>query len=168
MDKTALEQTITIYQDGLYRYAFFRTGSTEDAKDIVQTAFINMYVKSRIKKITNKKAYLYKSVQNACLNYRRDRKLRSIPEPADLHAGRDDTSYPVLLKEQYNVVQLWLRRLPEEQAEIIKLRIIDELNFTEIATLRDEPATTIKSRFKYGIDKLKQIIKSKESYYEMF
>src|SRR5579863_7395689 len=165
MDKTALEQTIISYQDGLYRFAFFRTGSVEDAKDIVQTAFINMYVKSRIKKITNEKAYLYRSVQNACLNYWRDKKPKSIPEPSDLQAAPDDTSYPVLLKEQYNVVRSWLRRLPEEQAEIIKLRIIDELNFTEIAILRDEPATTIKSRFKYGIDKLKQIMKSKESYY---
>jgi RNA polymerase sigma-70 factor, ECF subfamily len=168
MDKKELEQIITVYQDGLYRYAFFRTGSAEDAKDIVQTVFVNVFHKSRKETITNMKAYLYKCVQNGCLNCRRDKKPQTANEPTALQTGADDTSHRLLLKEQYSVVQSILGRLPAQQAEVIRLRIIDELNFAEIAALRDEPETTIKSRFKYGIDKLKTIIKSKTYYHEMF
>ncbi|MDD4385927.1 MAG: sigma factor-like helix-turn-helix DNA-binding protein, partial [Bacteroidales bacterium] len=48
-----------------------------------------------------------------------------------------------------------LKVLPEEQSEVIRLRIFDSLGFVEIASILETPVTTIKSRFKYGIDKLK-------------
>ena len=45
--------------------------------------------------------------------------------------------------------------IPEEQAEVIRLRTICDKSFTEISQILDVPVTTIKSRFKYGIDKIR-------------
>jgi RNA polymerase sigma-70 factor, ECF subfamily len=168
MDKTALEQMITTHQDGLYRFAFFRTGSAEDAEDIVQNVFLNMYRSHSMDTVTNIKAYLYKSVHNACINRRREQKMLTVADIPEQTTETDNTLQPVLLKEQYKTVELLLQRLPAEQAEVIKMRLTDELNFAEIAALLQETESTIKSRFKYGLDKLKKIVKSKDYYHEMF
>lgn len=168
MDKSTLEEIIAAYQDGLYRLALFRTRSPEDAKDIVQNVFVNMYCKCRTGTVKDMKAYLYKCVGNACLNFRRDTRHLAANDQNQMHCPPDEVPPQLLLHEQSRGIESLLRRLPPEQAEVIRLRIIDELTFAEIAALQEEPITTVKSRFKYGIDKLKQVLKSKECYHEMF
>ena len=59
-------------------------------------------------------------------------------------------------EEQRRIARL-LDKLQPRQAEIIRLHIHAGLKFTEIAEMLDEPATTIKSRFTSGIEKLKQM-----------
>ncbi|MDE6857689.1 MAG: RNA polymerase subunit sigma, partial [Alistipes sp.] len=41
---------------------------------------------------------------------------------------------------------------------VIRMRIHDELHFTEIAEILDIPVTTAKSRFAYGISKLRRLL----------
>ncbi|MCD8035312.1 MAG: hypothetical protein LUF83_13615 [Alistipes sp.] len=52
-----------------------------------------------------------------------------------------------------------LGSLPPEQADVIRLHTFGSLRFTEIAEVLDCPVTTVKSRFRYGIDKLKNVLK---------
>ena len=40
-----LERVIELYQDALFRFAFFRTGSLADSQDIVQNVFLKMVEK---------------------------------------------------------------------------------------------------------------------------
>lgn len=69
-------------------------------------------------------------------------------------------------REEYHRIEALLQKLPEEQAETIRLRVLDDLSFTDIATILNIPVSTTKSRFKYGIDKLKsKVFKLKEVYY---
>ena len=48
--------------------------------------------------------------------------------------------------------------LPDEQSEVIRLRIYGDRQFSEIAAICDIPLTTAKSRFRYGIDKLHEAL----------
>jgi len=57
--------------------------------------------------------------------------------------------------EEYKRINAMLRNLPIDQSEIVQMRCIDELSFIEIAEILKIPITTAKSRFKYGIEKLK-------------
>ena len=60
-------------------------------------------------------------------------------------------------QEQRRIEQL-LSRLPEQQSEVIRLHIHCSLKFTEIAEMLETPASTIKSRFMSGIERLKQLL----------
>ena len=51
-----------------------------------------------------------------------------------------------------------LDRLPKEQAEVIRLHTFASLRFTEIAQTLQLPASTVKSRFHYGIERLKKLM----------
>jgi RNA polymerase sigma-70 factor (ECF subfamily) len=69
--------------------------------------------------------------------------------------------------EEYRRIEKLLQTVPDDQAEIIRLRVLDNLSFIEIAGLLVIPVTTVKSRFKYGIDKLKLVLHPKETLYEL-
>ena len=55
-----LGEWIDLYQDQLFRYAFYRLGNHADAEDVLQDAFLK--VASSSKEIRNPKAYLYSTV----------------------------------------------------------------------------------------------------------
>jgi len=155
-----LESVITDFQDQLFRHAFFRTGSYADSQDIVQDVFIKLYHDNGdLSSLKNIKHYLYRSISNACIDFhRKSGKQKFEPiETANLpdHMNEKETSEVLIQIEEFKRLEELLKVLPEEQSEVIRLRIFDNLGFVEIAAILETPVTTIKSRFKYGIDKLK-------------
>jgi RNA polymerase sigma-70 factor, ECF subfamily len=168
-----LENVITEFQEQLFRFAFFRTGFFADAQDIVQDVFIKLYHdKVCLNTVHNLKNYLFRSVSNACIDYQR-KKGKYKFSPLDKATIPDDmnekeASHQMLLVEEYSRIELLLKNLPDEQAEVIRLKVLDDLSFVEIAQIFQIPVTTIKSRFKYGIDKLKlKVYKTKGVIYGM-
>ncbi|MBQ5899417.1 MAG: RNA polymerase sigma factor [Alistipes sp.] len=153
--KTNIEQLaewIDEWQEQLFRYAFYRVGSRSDAEDIVQDAFLKIF--SVQGSIANPKAYLYRIVSNGCVDLLRHKsKLTPLEERIPTPPQSDDSE----AEEEFRRIELLLRRLPEAQCEVIRLHIHAGLKFTEIAEMTEEPATTIKSRFASGIEKLKQL-----------
>ncbi len=166
-----LGNVITEFQDQLFRFAFFRTGSFADSQDIVQEVFIKFYQEnSYLSSVKNIKFYLFKSISNACVDYHRKTKklkfevLETITSTSVLH--EKDALQKMIQIEEYDRIEELLSELPNEQSEAISLRVLDNLSFAEIALILDVPVTTVKSRFKYGIDKLKtKIVNSKEVSY---
>jgi len=165
------ESVITEFQDQLIRFAFFRTGCFADSQDIVQEVFIKLYHENGyLTSVKNIKHYLYRTISNACVDYhRKSRKIKFEPiETAILpyNLQEKESSSESIQIEEYSRIEKLLCELPEEQAETIRLRVLDSLSFVEIASVLKIPVTTVKSRFKYGIDKLKtRIVTSKEVNY---
>jgi RNA polymerase sigma-70 factor (ECF subfamily) len=168
-----LEKVITEFQDQLFRFAFFRTGCYADSQDIVQEVFIKLYNDNEhLASINNIRYYLFKSIANACIDYQRKIKRLKLDtlDGANIPHNLDekDASHELILTEEYNRIEDLLSKLPAEQAETIRFRVLDDLSFTDIAEIKDLPVTTVKSRFKYGIDKLKsKVIRLKEVSYEL-
>ena len=155
-----LERVIEEYQDQLFRHAFVRTGSYADSQDIVQDVFIKLYYDNgNLSSIKNIKHYLYRSISNACIDFhRKSGKQKFEPiETAILPSqmNEKEASEILIQREESKRLEELLKILSKEQSEVIRLRIFDNLGFVEIASILEIPVTTIKSRFKYGIDKLK-------------
>ncbi len=147
-----VEEWIELYQDDLYRYAFFRLGSRADAEDILQDAFVKVATSER--EITNPKAYLYSTVMSGCVDMLRRRvKTKFVDEitAAPLQSVEQEA------EEEFSRIDRLLSRLPEMQREVIHLHIHSNLKFTEIAEVLNTPVSTVKSRFTSGIERLKQL-----------
>lgn len=168
-----LENVITEFQDQLFKFAFYRTGSFADSQDIVQEVFIKLYHENdNLASVNNIKNYLYRCINNACIDYqRKGKKLKfesidMIVLPSEIY--ENDASDHLIQIEEYDRIEKLLNGLPDEQSETIRLRIFDNLSFVEIAKILEIPVTTIKSRFKYGIDRLKtRIATLKQVNYEL-
>ena len=146
-----IARAVADYHAELYRFAALRTGSQSDAEDIVQEAFLRLLTAPG--KITHLRAYLYRCVANACC----DRKRRqAVFEPRVQQLPVDNGEAP--LREEAEWIAALLDRLPEEQVEVILLHTFASLRFTEIAQTLQLPASTVKSRFHYGIERLKKLM----------
>lgn len=144
-----LERLVDSHHEQLFRFAFFRIGSQADAEDVVQEAYLRL-ASCDLTRIANPKAYLFRTVANGCCDLlHRKTRLR----PLDRRIETVDDEYDA--REEYERIEALLRELPEEQADVIRLHTAGALRFTEIAELLDRPVSTVKSRFRYGIDRLR-------------
>ena len=152
--KQQLERIIDEHQQLLFSFAFFRVGSYEVAQDIVQDVFIKFYENSRhLSAASNVKAYLLKTVSNACIDYFRKYGKIQFVDIEYLENELTDEDEKLCLSEFFRIDDI-LSNLPLEQAEILRLKFVDSLNFVEISELLDINVNTVKSRYKYAIEKL--------------
>lgn len=156
------EALVEAYQHRLIRYAFRRLGRHEDAEDVIQQVFTRAFLeRGKKKKIRRPGPYLYRMAANACTDHLRKHKRAEVPleiVPDEELAADQGSSGPGAALIEIRRIEALLRPLPEKQAEVIRLRVTDELSFAEIAEILECSVSTIKSRFRYGIEKLRSRI----------
>jgi RNA polymerase sigma-70 factor (ECF subfamily) len=64
----------------------------------------------------------------------------------------------ILSDERSRLVAGALARLPEEQREVIALHLNGQLKLREIARLQEVPLTTVRGRYRHGIEQLRSIL----------
>lgn len=171
MSEAELEKLIDSYQESLLNHAFFICGSIQDAEDIVQDTFVKCFHQPpAIIEASKTKAYLYRMVNNASIDLIRKRKqnqVLDIDKMIDLPDEKQNGSRrKMLLHNEFLRINKLLEKIPEEQSEIIRMRTISNLSFVEIARILQIPITTVKSRFTYGIDKLRKKTEIKKEVYD--
>lgn len=145
----------------LVRFATIRIGSKAEAEDVVHEA-IRRILEKDISKIKRDcvRMYLFRIVYNLCKDfYLNSRNIRPLTDDDDeiLDTSKDDD----LDLEEIERLNSLLESLPEREAEVIRMNVMDELSFAEISRILSTPASTVKSRFKSGMDKLrKQYLKN--------
>ena len=146
-------------RDNLFRYGFYRLGSTSDTEDMLQELFIKLCNRSIVAIPDDRvelKCYIFRSMQNACNDILRHRSR--VPHVA-IEKLKDITTEelsPQNSADEFRLINRLFSTLPPEQSEALRLRIYSECSFQEIADIMQVPITTAKSRFKYGIEKLRK------------
>ena len=147
-------------QPHLMRYACYRLGDADDAKDALQDAYLKVCSKlseeksSEVKDLRN---YIFRTLSNICTSRLSQlSRLKMIPldarlDMADLPAENNEADYQ-------RIAQL-LMEIPEEQAEVIRLRIYGNNSFANVAEILSLPLPTVKSRFLYGLEKIRKAMK---------
>jgi RNA polymerase sigma-70 factor (ECF subfamily) len=157
----ALERIYEKYGTYLMTVATALLNNTHAAEDVLHDFFIS-FVNSadHIKINGNLRAYMAVCVANLARNRIQRRQL----EPAALDDNDQITSaalQPDLLaiqEENIAYVNQALSELPYEQREVIILHLQTNLKFTQIAELRSVPVNTIRSRYRYGLEKLRTLL----------
>lgn len=142
-------------QQNLLQYACYRTGDMEDARDAVQEAMVKMLEHGG--RVDNPKGYLYRSVCNACMDIVRMRgRMTSVGLETMTQLMQEE---PEDFSQEYHRISLLLTLIPEEQSEVIRLRFYADKSFAEIASILEVPLPTVKSRFLYGMEKMRKAMK---------
>jgi RNA polymerase sigma-70 factor (ECF subfamily) len=143
----------------LIRYAVTITGNQHDAEDAVSTTLVR--VADHLPLLAQARlpwSYLLRMVRNeSLLIARRRRRWSGIDNLSDLrtHCRVDQLEQ----EEAYRAVWKALRKLPTAQAEVVVLKIWEELTFAQIAEILEVPANTAASRYRYAMEKLSQVLK---------
>jgi len=157
------EALVDIVLDRLVWYALRLLGSVDDAEDVIQDVLVRVYAdRAKRKNVEQVVPYLYRMVANACKEHqRRDRKRPTAIESVRLEEIPDEQGGAQTHLDVVNGlrwVEELLDQLPPRQADVIRLRVIDDLTLSDIAHILCCSLPTAKSRLYYGLRKLRQIV----------
>lgn len=158
------EQLVVNYQDPLVRYAFRRLGNLMDAEDVAQEVFVRAFAdRHKRKDVRRVSSYLYRMTANLCTDHLRRRQplLVSLEEAREIPTSVANGVEMAMAAEALQKAEKLLQGIPEKQAEVIRLRVIDELTLREVAEVLGAPVTAIKSRLRHGLDNLRFIVARK-------
>ena len=155
---SALEDLYDEAAQTLYGLALWRTGSAEDAADVVQDVFVRVAEQgSRLAKVKNPRAWLLTVTRRAAIDLTRRRKRRRaepIQDCAFLTADDDPVDRSV---EATRASEL-LAGLPTAQRDVVYLRHFAWCSFAEIASIVGVPKFTAASRYRSGIARLRNLM----------
>lgn len=144
----------------LVRLAAALTRHQQDAEDAVQAALVHLAGQPRL--LTAAAApwpYLLRMVRNeALVILRRKQRCLAAGDLSDLitRCSVDEMEQ----EESQRAVWRALRTLPPEQAEVVVLKIWEEMTFAEIGQVLEASPNTIASRYQYAMVKLSQRLAS--------
>lgn len=149
-DEGALGEIYDRYESRIFSYIFRRTGETELAEDLTAQVFIKMLQAIRDRKAWHSSfsGWLYRIAHNLVIDFYRQRDRQpnvGLDETAEIVAEHDN---PVATVEQQITaerVRAALRRLTEEQAEVLSLRFLEGYSIIEVALMMNKTEGAIKA-----------------------
>jgi RNA polymerase sigma-70 factor (ECF subfamily) len=138
----------------LVRYAVTLTRNQHDAEDAVQAVLARLAARPKLLAAADHAwAFLLRMVRNEALGIvRRAKRSTLVANLADLTIRRRVDE--VELEDTHRAVWKALRQLPAEQAEVVVLRIWEEMTFAEIGEILEISQNTAASRYQYAMQKL--------------
>jgi len=139
---------------GLVLFARQWTHSSADAEDVVQEAFVRFWRKQH--RVDNR-GLLYATVRSIALDFLRRNSRRARRESLAVLES-DNSTEPQFEVDDESQQQLAaaVARLPNEQREVLVMKIWSELTFAEIAEALGISQNTAASRYRYALAALKK------------
>lgn len=127
------------YLPRIYTYCLRRLGHAQEAEDITAVVFGRALAGVQTYRGGSVAAWLFRIAHNSVANHLRDRRHdvsldRGTDRPCD-DRGNDQPLESVIATEERDEIRRLVRALPEEQQELLALRLIYELSAREIGSV---------------------------------
>lgn len=171
-EKRAIETLVYRHKDKLYTSIYLLVKDKAMADDIFQDTFLKIIRTLNEARYTEQGKFLPWAIRvahNLCMDYFR-KVQRQIPittaDGVDILSLLLPETVPASTKietQQTNVaIHQLIQQLPEEQREVIIMRIYGELSFKEIADTTGVSINTALGRMRYALLHLRKTIKEKQ------
>lgn len=167
----ALEKLIYRYKDKIYTGIYMLVKDKYLAEDLFQDAFLKMIRTMREGNYAEQGKFLpwaSRVAHNLCMDHFR-RVRRKIPvtlangeDILELLAGPDSSVPGIEQRQTEQSLRKLMEQLPEEQREVITLRIYGEMSFKEIARITGVSINTALGRMRYGLINMRRMIGEKQ------
>ena len=131
------------------------------AEDVVQDVFVSFAQSRRNFRVQGSlSGYLAASVVNRVRDHQRRRRRQAAASVEPMEHAREPLGpdQAVILSEQAKLLAGALAELPEEQREVVLLRLKAGVKFRDIASLQQTSVNTVLSRYRYGLEKLRSTL----------
>lgn len=159
-----LEELYERHGENLYRYLLFKLGSAEDAEDCLQECFCRFArYDLRWRLVRNRQAFVFRVVRNEANRFLRRRLSRKAGDTTIASGAAAGFPAAFVVPGHPSLASLIRRaeELPEDQKEVIFLKVFDGLTFKEIGSVCGVSINTAASRYRYGIEKLREALEEK-------
>jgi RNA polymerase sigma-70 factor (ECF subfamily) len=163
--REALTRIYQKYKADLLLLAMALLNDKAAAEDVVHDVFVSFVQGLDGFRLTGSlKGFLLTCTANHARNWNKAERRRAYasPGPTDDAVSESDGPQQYLeCNEQLERLSDALAELPIEQREVVMLRLQAAMTFQAIAKARGMSPNTAKSRYRYGLDKLRSILNGK-------
>lgn len=155
-DAEAFGELYELYYKEMYCYACYVTGSEAMAQDAVSDAVLSAF--RQISSLKNSKAFkgwLFKILCAACKRYyTENEKKKSLVYLDDENGGHEEPADIGSIELSVELRKA-LEELSAEEREIVLLSVLGNYKSHEIADILDIPSSTVRSKLKRSLKKLR-------------
>ena len=162
IDQNHLESIYDEYSKGLYCYFLSFTRCDADAADLLQDIFVKLARNPRcLDRVESARSFLFRMAHNLAVDWsrrgksRRERVEGLAAEPLSILSELADPDAECFRTR----LEAALATLPEEQRSAVYLKLWGELSAEEIGKVCGVSANTVWSRYRYGLEKLRRILR---------
>jgi RNA polymerase sigma-70 factor (ECF subfamily) len=156
----AFEQLFKLYYARLTGYAISILSDKEIAEEIVQDVFTNIWTnRNNLNPEISLKAYLFKAVNNRCMNHFRHEKVKSDYQKnfMDVYPNQQTTAESRLaVNELKNKIAEGLNLLPLACREVFRLSRLEELSYKEIAEVLNISVKTVENHMGKALKQMRK------------
>jgi len=152
-DQSAFRELVLTYQDMVVNVCYRFLQNRENALDIAQEVFIEVYEKSNSFRGEAKiSTWLYRIAANRSLNYIRNNKKHIRVLSINDEVARDEiggiaekTQNLAEQNERQNILESAIKGLPQNQQKAFRLSKIEEMSYKEIAAILETTISSVES-----------------------
>jgi RNA polymerase sigma factor (sigma-70 family) len=153
--REALARVYEKYVDSMLSLAVGLLNQRAAAEDVVQDVFLSFARSARyLQAHGNLRSYLATSVLNRVRDRLRQAR-RQAAQPADPVCDTAGPEQAAILIEETGRLHDAIAELPDEQREVVLLRLKADMKFRDIARLQQTSISTVLGRYRYGLDRLR-------------
>jgi RNA polymerase sigma-70 factor (ECF subfamily) len=163
-DMHAFDRLAAGWKSRIYNFALRYLGDHDEAMEASQQTFIKAWQRmDSLKEGAQFRAWLYVIAGNTCRDALR-KTARSRTEPIGMpgeHHHQAEAAHPgerLVRQDLQRVLKQALAQLPEEQRVVLILKEYEELKFSEIAQILQEPESTVKSRLYQALKTMRRLL----------
>lgn len=159
IDAIDLDEIYLLYSPRLFLLALKLTGDREGSEEIIQDVFIRLWLKNdHLSIIHSLKAYLFRSVYYACLDYLRKEKVQHKSKTQEISDEHNTVEFydPVLLEELEQAINSCIEKLPIQCKRIFLLHRNDNLTYKQIAVQLNVSVKTVETHMGRAVKSLKK------------
>jgi len=150
------------HAQALFAFLMNLTRDEADTRDLLQELFIKIARNpDLLDGVREQRAYLFRLAHNAAIDLmrRRETRVRNHEqfgiETIELFAPSDNPDEQTFRRALTDA----LSQLPPDQRAVVHLKLWENQTFDQIATALNIPPNTAASRYRYGLDKLRDLLR---------
>ena len=159
-ESKAFTELYDLCGDRMHHFLVAKGASRENASDLIQEVFLRL-VRDRnaFQSIDNPVAFAFHVARNEANRWlsrsiRKRENFRLIASDLFCEVAPNQSMSTDLCDALTNAIVC----LPDEQREVVILKVYSEFTFREIAEITSTPQGTVATRYRLGIEKLKEIL----------
>ena len=160
-DDRELERIYDEHADSVFAFLLNFLRNEQDARDLLQEVFVRISRQpDLLRRSREERPYLLGLAHHAAVDWMRRRATREkyherSAEPAAIFALANDPD-----EEKFReALSRALGELPEEQRVVVHLKLWEDLTFGQIAGMLAISPNTAASRYRFGLDKLRSLLR---------
>lgn len=167
---SAIEELIHRYKSNVYTAIYLMVKDRYIAEDLFQDTFLKIVNTIRAGKYAEQGKFLpwaLRIAHNLCIDHFRKIKQKvsvTLPDGTDLFSimpivSYDNAETKMIRQQTESYLSRMINTLPEEQREVIVMRIYGDMSFKEIAQTTGVSINTALGRMRYALINLRKIVK---------